>query len=186
MISFRDISARKAAEAALQASEARYRTLHRNIPVGLFRTTPRGRLVSANPAFLRMFGYETEAHLQKAAVSALYREPRDREAFIRALERDGEVAAMEIAFLRRDGTLFWGAISARKVLDETGDFIYVDGSHESHQVLRDAVNAERALKPGGILAFDDYMWGGAARNIPRPAIDADPPAPPLVPPPRPA
>jgi predicted O-methyltransferase YrrM len=52
------------------------------------------------------------------------------------------------------------------------DFIYVDGSHETHQVLRDAVNAERLLKPGGLLAFDDYMWGGAARNIPRPAIDA--------------
>lgn len=52
------------------------------------------------------------------------------------------------------------------------DFIYIDGSHESHQVLRDAVNAERFLKPGGLMAFDDYMWGGAARNIPRPAIDA--------------
>jgi predicted O-methyltransferase YrrM len=52
------------------------------------------------------------------------------------------------------------------------DFVYVDGSHETHQVMRDAVNAERVLKPGGILAFDDYMWGGASRNIPRPAIDA--------------
>jgi PAS domain S-box-containing protein len=157
VISFRDISGRKAAEEALQASEARYRTLYRNIPVGLFRTTPRGRLVSANPAFLRMFGYETEACLQKAAVSALYREPRDREAFIGALDRDGEVAAMEIAFLRRDGTAFWGAISARKVLDETGDFIYVDG------ILED-ITARRRM--AGALRESERRFRHLVENVP--------------------
>ena len=51
------------------------------------------------------------------------------------------------------------------------DFIYIDGSHETEQVLRDAVNAEQHLKSGGLLAFDDYLWG-TGRNIPRPAIQA--------------
>lgn len=53
------------------------------------------------------------------------------------------------------------------------DFIYIDGSHETEQVLRDAVNADRVLNIGGLMAFDDYMWGvGSHRNIPQPAIDA--------------
>jgi len=52
------------------------------------------------------------------------------------------------------------------------DFIYVDGAHTAEQVLRDAVNADRFLKVGGLLAFDDYAWGGGARDVPKPAIDA--------------
>lgn len=52
------------------------------------------------------------------------------------------------------------------------DFIYVDGSHEPDQVLRDAVNAHSALAPGGLLAFDDYTWTDGTRDHPKPAIDA--------------
>jgi predicted O-methyltransferase YrrM len=52
------------------------------------------------------------------------------------------------------------------------DFIYVDGAHTSEQVLRDAVNADRYLKVGGLLAFDDYQWGRGYRDIPQPSIDA--------------
>ena len=52
------------------------------------------------------------------------------------------------------------------------DFVYVDGSHETAQVLRDAIHAYEVTKPGGLIAFDDYLWGADHRNIPRPAIDA--------------
>ena len=41
------------------------------------------------------------------------------------------------------------------------DFIYIDGDHTSAEVLHDAVNSWRALKRGGVLAFDDYTWGDA-------------------------
>lgn len=38
------------------------------------------------------------------------------------------------------------------------DFIYVDGDHTPATVLADGVAAYRALKVGGLLAFDDYPW----------------------------
>ena len=38
------------------------------------------------------------------------------------------------------------------------DFIYVDGSHETYDVIVDGILAWRLLKPGGILVFDDYEW----------------------------
>lgn len=38
------------------------------------------------------------------------------------------------------------------------DFIYVDGDHTAASVLKDGINAIKFLAPGGILAFDDYMW----------------------------
>ena len=46
-----------------------------------------------------------------------------------------------------------------KSLEEpTFDFIYIDGDHTAEGVLRDALLAWRLLKPGGIIAFDDYLW----------------------------
>lgn len=38
------------------------------------------------------------------------------------------------------------------------DFIYIDGSHTSRDVLEDAVLGFDLLKVGGIMLFDDYMW----------------------------
>jgi predicted O-methyltransferase YrrM len=53
------------------------------------------------------------------------------------------------------------------------DFIYIDGDHTSHQVAKDADNAWKLLKSGGILAFDDYLWGQdlPPELTPKPAID---------------
>ena len=39
------------------------------------------------------------------------------------------------------------------------DFIYVDGSHLASDVIIDGVLSYLLLKTGGILAFDDYIFG---------------------------
>lgn len=41
---------------------------------------------------------------------------------------------------------------------EKFDFIYIDGSHQAPDVLRDAVLAFDLLRVGGIMIFDDYTW----------------------------
>jgi predicted O-methyltransferase YrrM len=54
------------------------------------------------------------------------------------------------------------------------DFVYIDGSHIAKDVLTDACMAWPLIKKGGLMVFDDYMWG-PARDIlhrPKPAIDA--------------
>lgn len=40
------------------------------------------------------------------------------------------------------------------------DFAYIDGDHRYEAVVSDLTLAYRALKPGGILACDDYRAGG--------------------------
>lgn len=58
------------------------------------------------------------------------------------------------------------------------DFIYVDGSHQAPDVLADAVLAFRLLRPGGVMAFDDYLWHEGAPHekdpiqTPKIAVDA--------------
>ena len=38
------------------------------------------------------------------------------------------------------------------------DFIYIDGAHEAHAVIQDAIHAHRLLIPGGFLLFDDLNY----------------------------
>ncbi len=55
------------------------------------------------------------------------------------------------------------------------DFIYVDGSHTTRDVLSDAVLSFDLLKTGGMMAFDDYLWQGYPKQPllnPKIGIDA--------------
>lgn len=53
------------------------------------------------------------------------------------------------------------------------DFIYVDGSHQAPDVLCDAVMAWRVLRDGGVMVFDDYLWGDPRMPLHRPKIAID-------------
>jgi predicted O-methyltransferase YrrM len=46
------------------------------------------------------------------------------------------------------------------LIAETFDFIYVDGSHDPRDVCLDGILAWSLLKPGGVMIFDDFLWGG--------------------------
>ena len=56
---------------------------------------------------------------------------------------------------------------------ERFDFIYVDGSHRYADVLIDAFEGFDALKPGGIMIFDDYLLpsNGGPSDCPAPALN---------------
>jgi hypothetical protein len=53
------------------------------------------------------------------------------------------------------------------------DFIYIDGSHEAADVLRDAVFAWELAKPGCIICFDDYRWDVGPTELDRPRLGID-------------
>lgn len=52
------------------------------------------------------------------------------------------------------------------------DFVFVDGSHRADDVWQDAVLAWPLLRPGGLLVFDDYLWGDQkSEHSPRIGVD---------------
>jgi predicted O-methyltransferase YrrM len=70
----------------------------------------------------------------------------------------------------RSSDILPGIIAEGKMFD----VIFVDGSHVSSDVMIDAVLSYLLLRPGGILVFDDYVWGlddMEYRNIPHPEIE---------------
>ena len=54
------------------------------------------------------------------------------------------------------------------------DLIYIDGAHDSKNVLIDAINSYKLLKDGGVMIFDDYLWkcDNNLLNAPKLAIDS--------------
>ncbi len=150
----RDISEREKAEKALRESEKQYRTLQSNIPVGVFRTSanPGGRILSANPALAKMFGYKKPEAMSKVHVGDLYLNPDDRKRFIKTLSSSGEISNYEVQLKRKDGTVFWGSLSARAIADEKGEILYFDGvlgditeRKQAKEALRESERQYRSL-----------------------------------------
>jgi hypothetical protein len=63
LVSVLDITSRKQTEEALRTSEARFRMLTEDAPIAISMSR-QGRLVYANPTYLRMFGFESAEELR--------------------------------------------------------------------------------------------------------------------------
>src|SRR5438445_7688829 len=55
----RDVTQRRAVELALHATERKYRTIFENAHEGIFYVTADGETVAANPALVRLLGYDS-------------------------------------------------------------------------------------------------------------------------------
>lgn len=56
---------------------------------------------------------------------------------------------------------------------EIYDVIYIDGNHTSAFVLTDAIMSWFLLKKGGMMIFDDYLWGHSEKtSSPKIGIDS--------------
>lgn len=140
----RDITARKAAEAALRKSEERYHGLFEGVPVGLYRTTPAGRMLDANSALVRILGYPDLESLLETQVGDLYLDPEDRRRWQQAFAESGPVQSFESRVRRRlDGAVIWVRFTVRAVRGEEGEILHYEGALEDVTGRR---NAEEALR----------------------------------------
>jgi PAS domain S-box-containing protein/putative nucleotidyltransferase with HDIG domain len=139
----RDVTERTRAEEAIKESEAQYRTLQANIPAGVFRSSaePGGCLISANPALAKMFGYDGPEDMYETRVADLYLNPDERKKFIATVSSAEATSDYETQFKRKDGTVFWGSLSARAVKGPDGRFAYFDGIMEDISGRREAEEA---------------------------------------------
>jgi two-component system NtrC family sensor kinase len=116
----KDISDRKRAE-------EKYRTLVSNVQEGVFISTPHGRFLDFNEAFLRISGYSTREELLNLDIARLYANPGDRERLKRLLADHGSVADFEFDMLRKDGDVRTVLESSTAVKDPSGSVIAYQG-----------------------------------------------------------
>ncbi|MGD8472720.1 MAG: PAS domain S-box protein [Anaerolineae bacterium] len=116
--------------ANLLESEKRYRTLFDGVPVGLYRTTPEGRIVEANLAQVKMLGYPDRKALMATSSADLYMDPEERVRWQTLMEQEGVVREFETQFRRQDGTIIWVKDTAQAFRDKHGRVLYYEGSLE--------------------------------------------------------
>lgn len=126
----RDVTRHKTAEAALRSSEAKYRALVQNMPEGVYQSSPEGKILTANPALVRMLGYSSLEELQAATIGKdLYIEPRQRSSWIRKLEKSrGMIRNGELLLRRKSGQPLIALENSHAVREKTGKIVYYEGT----------------------------------------------------------
>ncbi len=124
----RDITERKQMEDRLKESEERYRSVFENVVAGVYRTTPDGKIILANPYIAKLLGYESIEELKDRDLNKVefFCPGYEREKFIRELEEKGYYLG-ESCWIRKDGSRVWILENTVAIRDENRRTKYYDG-----------------------------------------------------------
>ncbi|MCU0661332.1 MAG: HD domain-containing protein [Myxococcota bacterium] len=115
-----------------QKAERHYRELFENSPIGIYRTTPDGRVLLANASLLEMMGFSCFEELATRNLEQEgFKNIQYRQNFKEAMERSGEVKGFESPWVRKDGKVIHIREHALATRDEQGRILHYDGTVEN-------------------------------------------------------
>ena len=130
---------RMEAQRALRVSEERHRGMFDHLPMGVYRCTPEGEFLDANPALVRILGYPDPASLASLYASTLYVSAEDEETFKARLREYGVIRGFETQLRGVDGRSIRLRNTARIHRDADGEVGYIEG------VIEDVSRTWRSL-----------------------------------------
>jgi PAS domain S-box-containing protein len=160
-----DITDRKAFEEELKRSEEKYRNIFNNSPIGIYRTTPDGRILDANPAILKMLQYSSLQELTQKNLEQekSYGEDSTRQKFKKLIEQDDKIKGFESIWLRKDNSEVHVRENASAIKDNLGNTLYYEGTVEditdykiAQKRLRESEELYRSLAESAEFAIFIY------------------------------
>ena len=134
----------KSEEVRLIDSRDGYRNLVTRIPVGLYRTTPEGKILEASSTLVEILGYPDFETLSFVNIGdELYVDPKDREHEKKQLQQDGLVRDYELRLYKRNQDIIWVRDNVRAVRDDNGKIVCYEGSLEDITERKEMEAAER-------------------------------------------
>lgn len=109
-------------------AEVRFAELFESLREGILFVTPEGKVLDANPALVRMLGYESKGDLLRHNFRDAYDDPTDRDALIRELEAKGSVQDREVMLRRKDGKRLCCLTSGFAIRDASGRPVLLQGT----------------------------------------------------------
>jgi PAS domain S-box-containing protein len=186
LLSVSDITKQKENENLLVERELQFRSLYENTSIGFYRTTPDGKVLMANPTFVKMLGYKSfEEFAGRNLEKDNYEPSYNRENFKKQIEAEGEIKGWEDKWKKQDGSELYVRESARAVYDDKGKILYYEGTvedvseskaalkalHESEEIYRtvfatvsDSVFITE-MEGGRILACNDKLAGAGIEDV---------------------
>lgn len=119
----------------IHAQEQLLSSINYSIQEGIFRSSPGLGILYVNKAFVEMFGYESEDEVMQLEPYALYRDKHRRDDFVQIMQTKSSFINEEVAFKRKDGSIFYGLISSIKSHGKEGE-VYYDGAIRDVTELR--------------------------------------------------
>ncbi|HYL67565.1 MAG TPA: PAS domain S-box protein [Candidatus Limnocylindria bacterium] len=113
---------------ALRKSEARFTELFETLQEGIYITTPDGQILDANPALVRMLGYDSKDELLSKKVSELLTSKEERKLLKEEVERQSTVQGREVTLQHKDGHPVICLNTAAAVRDSSGAVIRYQGA----------------------------------------------------------
>lgn len=151
-----DITERKCAEQARLEAEKKYRDIFENAIEGIFQCTPSGHYLSVNPAFVRIFGYQSAQDMFSKITDIgqqLYVNSQRHAEFIQLLQTSARVQNFEYEARCADGGTIWVSETVRVVRDENGEVRYYEG------IVEDITDRKRTEKKLRYDASHDQLTG---------------------------
>ncbi len=106
---------------SLRQSEEKYRTIFERSGDALMLTDPKGGVLEVNQAGIDILGFsKREELLEISSVTGFFEHEDDLYQFQKKLSRDGFVTGFEAPLLRKDGSVFYGLLTANVILDVVG------------------------------------------------------------------
>ena len=163
----------------LEESEEHYRSIFENAAIGLYRSTPDGRILMANPTLVKMLGFDSFEELSKLN---LEEEGFDlkytRSEFKKRIEAEGKVQNLESVWKRKDNSLIHVRESAIAVRDARGVTKYYEGTVEditlrkkAEEELRESEKHYRELIDGMIETVWIIDFNGDLMDVNRTATE---------------
>ena len=164
-----DVTARREAEDALRDSETQYRSLFDGVPVGLFRSTPAGRIVDANPALLEILGYPDRDTFLAVSALELWCRVGAREQWQALMAQEGVARGVEAQMRRYDGRVIDVRLNTRATRDSNDDLLWYEGSveeiTEQKRAAREKAELEGQLRQAQKLEAIGQLAGGVAHDF---------------------
>jgi diguanylate cyclase (GGDEF)-like protein/PAS domain S-box-containing protein len=104
----------------------RLQSLLEHLPVGIYRTTPEGKIIEVNPALVEMLRYSNDTELKDINVKDLYVKTKDRSKHLKLLE-NAATDFSEFEIRCKDGSTIWCRDYPRVVKGPQGKIAYYDG-----------------------------------------------------------
>jgi PAS domain S-box-containing protein len=154
----RNISERKEMEDKLRETEQQYRGIFDNAIIGIFQSTPGGRVLSVNLAMARIYGYDSPQELIASVADIArnaYVDPKRREEFKLCMENTGTVKNFDFESVRKDGSKSWISMSA-VAIRENGKIVRYEGMMqditERNQMRIQLLQAQKLESVGQLAA----------------------------------
>jgi PAS domain S-box-containing protein len=113
---------------ALHKNEARFTELFESLQEGIYMTTPDGLILDANPALVRMLGYDSKEDLLKREVAEIFVDRAERKSLKDEVDRQAMLHGREITLVRKDGTSIVCLNTAAAVRDNSGAVVRYQGA----------------------------------------------------------